>query len=498
MSNICRYAFLSVVLMFICGTSYAWQPAGSLQELYDDTLLPRLRPGVKAASFSSYDRTGGNNDGFSGTYSKLREEDGNSVIAEMEGPGCIYRYWTTHSIGEEPGLLDRKGEHIRIYLDGSPEPALDVPLEKLFDNSLERFPTPLAGQGIGGFYSYIPIPYRQSCKVVIEGLGVRFYQINYITFPHAEGVKSFEMDMTEEEKKHLGAAVARWSDPLGDLVEKGTPVEIPLVHQPAGADHSVFSHTLKSESPVFVHGMTLEGLDEAAVNRSYIEIRFNNAPDTAIHLPLAFFLGHAFRPEPFTSLFFGRAGNTYYNRIPFVYNGECQVRLHGILPVEGKMTVYQSPLNSPIEDFGMLQAQYHESMPAVPEVYHPLFQGSGGGHVVGAYLVTEGPKGLPYWLEGDDRWTIDGELRIHGTGSEDYFNCGWYALEGRLNGPETLPSHGFPVYGTTFITMRAAAFRWHYSDPVPFDNTLDFVIEHGEANRHIAEYRSVAYWYAKP
>ncbi len=155
------------VLMFMlaaAGNVYAWQPTGSLRELYDDTLLPRLRPGVKAASFSSYDRTGGNNDGFSGMYSKLREEDGDSVIAEMEGPGCIYRFWTTHAVGEEPGLLERKGEHIRIYLDGESAPALDVPLESLFNNSLERFPNPLAGQGIGGFYSYIPIPYQKSCK----------------------------------------------------------------------------------------------------------------------------------------------------------------------------------------------------------------------------------------------------------------------------------------------------------------------------------------------
>ena len=145
----------------------------------------------------------------------------------------------------------------------------------------------------------------------------------------------------------------------------------------------------------------------------------------------------------------------------------------------------------------MLRAQYNESTPTVPGVYHPFLQTSGGGHVAGAYLVTEGPHGLPFWLEGDDRWTIDGELRIHGTGSEDYFNCGWYALEGRLNGPEALPSHGFPVYGTTSRTMRAAAFRCHFSDPVSFDDTMDFVIEHGEANRHIAEYRSVVYWYAK-
>ena len=497
MKNTLYYLLMITMSLLFAGVARAWQPTGSLQELYDDTLLPRLRPGVKAASFSSYDRTGGNNDGFSGTYSKLREEDGNSVIAEMEGPGCIYRYWTTHSIGEAPGLLDRKREHIRIYLDGAAEPALDVPLESLFDNSLERFPQPLAGQGPGGYYSYVPIPYRQSCKVVIEGLGVRFYQLNYVTFPNAEGVNTFQMEMTGEEKELLKKAVARWSDPLGDLIKTGTAVEIPLVHRPAGSDPVLFSHTLKAESPMLVHGMTLEGLDDAAVNRSQIEIAFANAPENTIRLPLAFFLGQAFRPKPFESLLFGRAGDIYHNRVPFVYTGECTLRIHSILPVEGKLTLYQSPLNAPIEEFGMLRAQYNESTPTVPGVYHPFLQTSGGGHVAGAYLVTEGPHGLPFWLEGDDRWTIDGELRIHGTGSEDYFNCGWYALEGRLNGPEALPSHGFPVYGTTSRTMRAAAFRCHFSDPVSFDDTMDFVIEHGEANRHIAEYRSVVYWYAK-
>ena len=51
-------------------------------------LLARLRdPGVRPIGFSSYDRTGGNNDGFNGTYSKIRVEDGNSVLAETTGPG---------------------------------------------------------------------------------------------------------------------------------------------------------------------------------------------------------------------------------------------------------------------------------------------------------------------------------------------------------------------------------------------------------------------------
>ncbi len=304
------------------------------------------------------------------------------------------------------------------------------------------------------------------------------------------------MEMSDEEKAMLGKAVTRWNDPVGTLQQTGDAVEIPLIHHPTGKDYVLFSHTLKAESPMIVHGLVFEGLTEAVVRRNQIEITLSAMQSAPIRLPLSFFLGHAFKAKPFVSLLFGRTGKNYFNRIPFIYSEECTIRLHGILPVDGTMKVYQSRLDEPVENFGLLAARYHESLPTVPEVYHPLLQVSGKGHLVGTYLVTEGPQGLPYWLEGDDRWIIDGELRIHGTGSEDYFNCGWYALKGRLNGPETLPSHGFPIYGAAPNTMRAAAFRWHFSDSVPFDTALDFGIEHGEVNRHIAEYRSVTYWYA--
>ena len=102
---------IMTVTMLASAGAFAWQPTGSISELYDGVNLLRLRPGVKMASFSSYDRTGGNNDGFSGAYSKLREEDGNSVIAEMNGPGCIYRLWMTHS-SEKSRYAGSRGEHI--------------------------------------------------------------------------------------------------------------------------------------------------------------------------------------------------------------------------------------------------------------------------------------------------------------------------------------------------------------------------------------------------
>ena len=142
--------YIGVLLLFfvLSGLAAAYQPTGSVEELYRFENLPLLRDGVKCRMFSSYDRTGGNNDGFNGTYSKLRVEDGNSVIAEMEGAGCIQRIWFTHSVINKDGLLNLKGEHIIIYLDGKKKPAVDVPLEKLFSGELEQFPSPLVGSGV--------------------------------------------------------------------------------------------------------------------------------------------------------------------------------------------------------------------------------------------------------------------------------------------------------------------------------------------------------------
>ena len=49
---------------------------------------------------------------------------------------------------------------------------------------------------------------------------------------------------------------------------------------------------------------------------------------------------------------------------------------------------------------------------------------------------------MTYFFEGDDSTAIDGEFRIHGTGSEDFFNGGWYAMMDRWDGKLSLPLHG--------------------------------------------------------
>lgn len=119
----------------------------------------------------------------------------------------------------------------------------------------------------------------------------------------------------------------------------------------------------------------------------------------------------------------------------------------------------------------------------------------GKGHYVGVNYYVHCPS--PMWYgEGDDMIFVDGEElpALHGTGTEDYFNTAWC--------PKILYSH--PYYGYARVNNdigwlgRTHVYRFHISDPVYFDKSLKFTIEHGHNNCMTLDLASVAYWYQQP
>jgi hypothetical protein len=65
----------------------------------DVSQLAKMRPGAVSRQFSSFDRAGGNDDGFEGTYSCLRTTATGCVLAERTGPGQIDSMWFTRDFG---------------------------------------------------------------------------------------------------------------------------------------------------------------------------------------------------------------------------------------------------------------------------------------------------------------------------------------------------------------------------------------------------------------
>ena len=477
--------------------SGGYVPSGSPVDLYDLGRLARLRdPRVRALSSSSYDRTGGNDDGFDGTYSKLRVEDGNSVLAELDGPGIIQRIWFTHTGGEQPGLLDRKQEHIKIYLDGKAEPALDIPLETLFSGEHPHFPRPLVSEGSGGFVCYVPIAFRNGCKVVVEGEGVRFYQINMLALPDGSDVEPFQAEPTPETAKELEKARAVWSS-AGPL-ESTAPSNFTATYEVDGTGNSEHVFVLPP-GPATISSFELEPTEATADawRSARLRLIWDQGPggEPAVDLPIGFAFGTLADAIPFSSLLVGQRDGKWRNRFPMPYRKQGVLLVNATRPIQGKFQVRFE--RRVADDAGYLRANLREALPTQPNEDFNWLNEQGRGHFAGVLMWTQGKAKLPYWLEGDDRFRVDGKLAIHGTGSEDYFNCGWYALKGRLDGPAAYPSHGFPIYRSPEEGVwRAAAFRWHVADPVPFARSIEAGIEHGGDNKFEADYRASVFWYS--
>ena len=101
---------------------------------------------------------------------------------------------------------------------------------------------------------------------------------------------------------------------------------------------------------------------------------------------------------------------------------------------------------------------------------------------------------MTLFFDGDDSTVVDGKLALHGTGSEDYFNGGWYAFPDRWDDAQSLPFHGSLAYNLPLC--RTGAYRFYFADKIPFQHTLHHSIEHGPINNNIpAIYSSVAFYY---
>lgn len=121
----------------------------------------------------------------------------------------------------------------------------------------------------------------------------------------------------------------------------------------------------------------------------------------------------------------------------------------------------------------------------------------GKGQFVGVNYYIQCPS--PIWYgEGDDMIFIDGSKTptLSGTGTEDYFNTSWSPKEHFQH-----PYFGYPRVNTTDRSWetgwigRTHVYRFHITDPIYFDKSLRFTIEHGHNNVLVLDLRSVAYWY---
>ena len=221
----------------------------------------------------------------------------------------------------------------------------------------------------------------------------------------------------------------------------------------------------------------------------------------SIKLPLSYLFGNSNRGGVCRSLVAGTEKERWYCFLPMPYSQSARMTIRANKALDAKLSINVKPLDTWEEGkWGYLQGHWHQELPTRPGRHYPWLNiKQGRGHYVGTVLDTEGARPerewLPIWLEGDETFQVDGELDHHGTGTEDYFNCGWYGVPTRLDNPGAYPLHGYSSYFQGPPATYTTSYRWHLPDPIPFNNSIRAQIEVGPTNNIQANYKSAVFYY---
>lgn len=508
------FLFLAVCLvgaaLLVAPPVYGGDSAGeSVKKVYSLDHLPVLRTGVRTHQISSFDRTGGNDDGNRlYAYLAYHRDERSFTIFEDHGPGALTRFWMTG--WRNPGEL-------RFFVDAdnpNHEAAFTAPVTEIFAGNHPRFPAALVGTeevSSGGFYSYVPIRYAESLRIETAAVS-RYIQLQY--------------------EDYADEAVAE------AVAERRTPFDTPPSERPTRtrryAVRSISPGESWSGDPVRTSGLgtavTLEIPAAAAESQTYqeaplrsltVEIYTDGREKPDISAPAALFFGGAVTAEPIDSRVISvqRTGNTVVmtNRLPIPFAESVRLRLvntgtrtfpsaadvgegandgHRALAVSFSF-VEDETVPHLLENrrIGRLRAISRRVASLTEGDDFTLFDEAGGGTLAGVVLAASStdPDNRRI-LEGDDRVFLDGARspQVHGTGLEDFFNGGWYYNLGTFS----QPMHGNPSHIVDGAGDHTTQFRFMAPDPIRFYTEARLAFEHGPKNDMPGSMESTVFWYS--
>jgi hypothetical protein len=445
---------------------------------------PRIVPGIHTRALTSFDRGGGNDDGFGGTYSELYVDpkSGEHVIFDEWGPGVLRTLWLTSPIdGNSPLGLGT----MRFYFDDDEHARIEVDADALFGGSTPPFASSLVAANhasSGGFASWAPLPYRSRLRVT-TAQKVGFYQIHYDALPADWNVTSYAAGSLDTALRDRFDASASSSTLALE--------QVPLDTEKTGAGMIDVIRFVPETTP-----------SDPALATARITITFDGASTPQVDVPLAFFFGSGFGLAPVRSLVWTIAtppSVLFESRMPMPYWDGVHVRVTGLA---GKLFVHRSENTLARGDTGTLEAIFHEARPT-PAGDYVYADVSGAGKLVATVLgvdpITAGNKG---WWEGDLRTVVDGVRTpaIHGTGHEDDHLGGW--SNEFLSRPFTLPMQGAPrtelLDTRTEFQVNGVTTMYRLWPGISFDSGIRHSTEHGPSNARSANYSSVTFLYRQP
>lgn len=486
-----HFTLCALVLASAAGAQTLTQ-ADLLRQLADLDRLSRLQPGVVAGQATSWDRRereswGPNGD--AGNYIRV-EPNGEGVMAELEGPGCVFHLWSANPKGT-----------LRFYLDGDTTPTFEWDHAELYSGRLEPFIAPLAwrrGEEVNNASNlYFAIPYAQSLKITSLDAGKpagQYYYVNYVTYPAGWSVPSFRLPLAPDALAARDAVAQAWRTPGADPAPPAPGTRTLAGRETIAPGGRLTLADLTGAGQI--RGLRLRVVEpESGWQRKLLlEGRWDGADWPQVLSPVAAFFGYDWVTPNYGSVPTGCLDglNYAYWRMPYAASAQLSLLSHLDDPVTVEYEVEHAPAAWTDETMYFYARWRHSRR--TQEFDWPILETAGQGTLVGTSLQIHHP--IPgWWGEGDDKIWVDDRDQFPewiGTGSEDYFGDAW--------GIRYLPGGS---YGCShFEGDQTCCYRWHLVDSVPFTDRLRLTIENYGPNGQwgwpkVYEYNTVAYWYQR-
>jgi hypothetical protein len=471
-------------------------------------LLPFVRHGVATYQVSSADPTSHNDDGNTGKYSCLHRVPQGCLMAEHHGPGELESIWTALALEPIGKLIIELDGHTVIDRTW---PQLTAPEHR----GPFAFPLALADyQSWGGNSLQVPMTFRREMRVISQ-YNPHYYHVVYRTFQTADDVQS------------AGPETKNPPDILAELRQAGTRDPKPKMGPATQQTHFFSLPPGQSQVVARINGTGAisalrlrflryggagsENVSDAAAD-VYHSARLRMTFDgvRTVDAPVGEFFGSGLGPAPVRALMFGMQGTptgwaTTWWPMPFAASATIQLVNDSHTTISSGETQvtwarnndWGSRLGS-TGSFGYFHAYGHRGE-TTPGKYWTFLSTRGAGTFMGVTMTMEGGSPSNY-LEGNERAYVDGSAQpqIQGTGTEDFFDGGWYFFDQLF----TLPLSGYTAHetaddGCPRPTCKTT-YRLMIADAVPFDSSILYEIQHGPENNVQARYSSTAYWYQRP
>jgi hypothetical protein len=307
----------------------------------------------------------------------------------------------------------------------------------------------------GGFLSYAPFPYKREAKILFKG-NPHYFQVTY-----RQGAGSSAGPSAEELQTLL---TEKWWEQAPE----------PRLEATVGKD----SPLVLAQGPATLDHLSIKGSPERLQ-----ALKSRVGSQDAV--PLSFFFGGWAQEKTALNSVDTEAG-VLKTRLPIPLQRGESLSIESDAQ-EGSADVLEYGLDSkPTVPPGVhLEAQYRKQEgPGVPTTM-PFFETSEPSQFVSlSERISGGPPASRQYLEGDEMIRTDGNLYPYqlGTGTEDYYNGGWYFWGAHSNPLSGQP--GFIVHDQedhwSHARFEHVLYRHHILDPIVGRTGVRFRMEAGD------------------